>query len=469
MLRILVGPEGYDKALTLYFDRHDGRAATIEDWLDVFEEATGRDLSQFARWYSQAGTPRVTFTSDVKDGRYVIRLTQETRPTPGQPDKAPQVIPIRYGILDHLGHEIVPDNVVTMTGRDAEISVPIPELGTDAPVPSLLRGFSAPVILDGDLTDRQRLTLLAHDTDPFSRWEAGRALTKGRILRHVVEGAEYDAGWLDAMAMLARDDLADPAFRAIGLSLPSEDDLAQSLHEAGTVPDPEAIHAGRRAAETALARHLAPDIPALREANATPGPYDPCARDAGRRALSLALLRLLTRLDDGEAARALYAAADNMTEGFAAFTCLLEAGDEEAAALFEEDWKHDRLVMDKWFTAQVIFASPEHAVDIADRLTRRPDFDPGNPNRFRAVLGGVLANPAGFHRADGRGYAFVADWLMKIDGANPQTAARLSTGFETWARYDADRQGLIREQLERIAARDGLSRDLREMVQRMLG
>jgi aminopeptidase N len=469
MLRTLVGPAAYDKALTLYFDRHDGDAATIEDWLKVFEDVTGRDLSAFMRWYSQAGTPRVTFTSGIKNGHYVIDLKQDTAPTPGQDDKAPQVIPIRYGLLDHLGHEVVPDNVVVMEGETARIAFPVSELGTDAPVPSLLRGFSAPVILAGDLTDAQRLILLAHDTDPFNRWEAARALTKGRLLAHVADGAAFDAGWLDAMAMLARDSLADPAFRALALSMPSEDDLAQSLHENGAVPDPDAIHAARHAAQDALARHLAQDIPVLRAGCATPGPYDPRAEDAGKRALSLRLLRLLTYLDGGAVARALYGAADNMTEGFAAFAILLEIGDPDVAGRFEEEWRHDRLVMDKWFMAQVAHAAPERAVDVADGLTRHADFDPGNPNRFRSVMGGLLANPAAFHAADGRGYAFVADWLLRIDGANPQTAARLSTGFETWRRYDADRQGLIREQLARIAGHDGLSRDLGEMVQRMLG
>jgi aminopeptidase N len=197
------------------------------------------------------------------------------------------------------------------------------------------------------------------------------------------------------------------------------------------------------------------------------GPYDPRAEDAGRRAFGATLLRLQTRLDGGVAAREVFGRADNMTERMAAFACLLEAGDEAVAGEFERDWQHDRLVMDKWFGAQVVHAVPGDAVEVAERLTRHPLFDAANPNRFRAVIGGLVANAAGFHRADGRSYAFVADRLIELDGSNPQTAARMSSAFETWRRWDADRQAFMGEALERM--RDGASsRDLREMVDRML-
>ncbi|MGB3553804.1 MAG: aminopeptidase N C-terminal domain-containing protein, partial [Jannaschia sp.] len=201
---------------------------------------------------------------------------------------------------------------------------------------------------------------------------------------------------------------------------------------------------------------------------ATPGAYDPRAEDAGMRALSAVLLRLQTLLDGGEVARAAYAAADNMTDRMAAFACLLEAGDGEVAAAFEADWQHDRLVMDKWFAAQVVHAAPADAVAVARALTERADFDPGNPNRFRAVIGALAGgNPAGFHAADGSGYAFVADWLLRLDANNPQAAARMSTAFDSLGRWDADRQALMRAALERMAA-GGISRDLSEMVGRML-
>ena len=462
MLRRVVGEAAWAAGTALYFERHDGEACTIEDWLACFADASGRDLEAFGRWYSQAGTPRVSVAWTLEDGACRLRLRQS--PPLNQPDNAPVPIPVAFGLLDEAGREIA-DDLVVLDGPEAEIVTPTE---ADRVVPSLLRGFSAPVILDAPLSDRDRLTLLAHDPDPFARWEAGRALARDRLVRRVAEGRAFDDGWLDALHAMATSE-ADPAFKALALALPSEDDLAQALSDGGVVPDPDAIWAARRAAWTAIAERLAPAIPALRAAVATPGPYSPDAADAGKRSLDAVLLRLLTRLDGGRAARAAFAAADNMTDRMAAFACLLDAGDGDAAAAFERDWRHDRLVMDKWFTARVAHADPADAVAVAEALTGRDDFALANPNRFRAVIGGLAAgNPAGFHRADGSGYRFVADWLLRLDPLNPQTAARMSSAFETWRRWDADRQAMMREALERL--RDGAaSRDLREMTERMLG
>ncbi|MFO6463108.1 aminopeptidase N [Jannaschia sp. KMU-145] len=465
MLRRIVGSDGYAKGCALYFEQHDGDAATIEDWLACFEEACDVDLTQFKLWYTQAGTPRIGVTEHFASGVWRLELTQDVPPTPGQPEKAPMAIPLAFGALDDGGAEVL-ETRVHVLGTATEVL----EFEMDArPVLSMLRGFSAPVILDHDQSDADRLVLLAHDTDPFARWEAGRALAKDRLMRAVSEGRYFDAAWLDALAALATDGAADPAFRALALALPSEDDLAGSLHAAGVVPDPDAIYAIRRRAQLAIAERLGPDLDALREAMRVPGAYDPSAEDAGKRAFDATLLRLRTMTDGGTAARAAYDAADNMTDRMAAFTCLLEAGDETVAGRFEADWKDDRLVMDKWFMAQIAHAAPRDAVGTAERLTTHPDYDAGNPNRFRAVVGGLSAgNPAGFHTPDGRGYGFVADRLIELDRANPQTAARMSTAFETWRRWDADRQDLMRAALERM--RDGAtSRDLIEMTTRMLG
>ncbi|MEM8822294.1 MAG: aminopeptidase N [Pseudomonadota bacterium] len=464
MLRTLVGPEGYDKGVQLYFEHHDGEACTIENWLACFEAACDIDLSQFKLWYQQAGTPVITVEDDFKDGVYHIDLKQDVPSTPGQTEKAPMVIPLAFGLLNGDGREVVETQIHALKEAKETLAFPL-----DAkPVLSMLRGFSAPVILKTDQSDGDRLTLLAHDTDPFARWEAGRALAKDRLMRAVTEGQEFDAGWLNAVATLACDSSADPAFRALALALPSEDDLAGSLHAADVVPDPDAIYAVRRRAQMAMAERLGEDLARLREDCAVPGPYDPRAEDAGKRAFAATLLRLGTLLDAGAAARQAYDRADNMTDRMAAFTCLLEAGDQNVAAEFEADWRHDRLVMDKWFMAQIAHAPPHEAVDIAERLMAHPDFDPANPNRFRSVIGGLTAgNPAGFHDASGRGYDLLARVLIDLDRSNPQTAARMSTAFETWRRYDADRQALIRAALERMAA-DATSRDLTEMVARML-
>ena len=468
MLKKLVGETGYEAALKLYFNRHDGQAATIEDWLMVFEEATGRNLSQFKRWYEQAGTPRVA-VQEAWDGRgtYTLTLTQTNPPTPGQPDKDPKLIPVALGLLNPNGDEVLPTAIL-------ELDQPVQTFRFEGlaarPIPSILRGFSAPVVLDHDQTPETRAFLLAHDTDPFNRWEAGRALAKEVLARMATQGAAASTLWLEALTRLVLDEGQDAAFRALCLRLPSEDDMAATLAASGVVPDPDRIHTARRQMAQALAERLAPSLPTLIASLQPRGPFSPDAVQAGRRALAGGLLALQTRLDGGTAARAAFAAADNMTDSLAALVALLEIGaGADALSAFETRWHADRLVMDKWFMVQALHAPPQRLAETVTRLAARPDFDWLNPNRFRALIGALSANHAGFHRADGSGYRLLADWLIRLDTRNPQTAARMSTGFETWRRYDADRQQLIRQELERILATPGLSRDLTEMASRMRG
>jgi aminopeptidase N len=467
MLKRLVGDADYARALDLYFDRHDGQAATIEDWLKVFEDTTGRDLAQFKRWYTEAGTPRLQVQEDWQDGTFTLHVEQVNPPTPGQPDKAPKVIPIAVGLLNPNGDEVLPTTTLEMTAQRQ--SFRFPNLAT-RPIVSLLRGFSAPVILERPSSPEERAFLLAHDTDPFNRWEAGRSLAKDVLAQMITSGAPPSPNWLEALARVVQDASLDPAFRALALALPGEDDMAQTLRDAGITPDPELIHAARRRMGDALAQHLSAQLPRLIEELAEPGPFTPEARAAGRRSLRLALLRLLSRNDDGARAAAAFRAADNMTEQVGALGCLLDIGQGQAElAAFEAQWGQDRLVMDKWFSLQILQAAPDRAAALATRLTSHPAFDWRNPNRFRAVIGAVSANHAGFHAASGAGYRFVADWLIRLDPLNPQTAARMSTAFETWSRYDAARQALVKAELLRIRSAPGLSRDLGEMTGRMLG
>ncbi|WP_126974574.1 aminopeptidase N [Frigidibacter oleivorans] len=467
MLRSLVGPDAYARALDLYFDRHDGQAATIEDWLQVFEDATGRDLTQFKRWYTDAGTPRLSVTDDWQDGTYTLTFAQTTPPTPGQPDKPPRVIPIALGLLNPNGDEVLPTTVLEMT--EARQIFRFEGLAA-RPIPSILRGLSAPVVLDRQAPAGERAFLLAHDTDPVNRWEAGRALAKDALARMVAEGVDPPTDLLAGLEAVLRDDGLDPAFRALCLRLPSEDDIAQTLHDAGRVPDPDAIHAARRRLALALATRLAPVLPAIHEQMDSPGPFSPDAASAGRRALRLACLGLMTRLDGGARAAQVFAQADNMTESLGALACLLDAGrGAEELAAFHARWRGNRLVIDKWFAVQVLHAAPDRLAGVATALTAHPDFDWKNPNRFRSVMGALPENHAGFHHASGAAYGLLADWLIRLDAVNPQTAARMSTAFETWRRYDADRQAGARAALERIAAKPGLSRDLAEMVGRILG
>jgi len=470
MLRRLVGDDAYAQALDLYFARHDGQAATIEDWLTVFEDTTGRDLSQFKRWYTEAGTPRLkvyeAWSPGPQGGTYTLTLAQENPPTPGQPEKGAKVIPVAVGLLNPNGDEVVPTTVL-------ELTKPVQSFAFEGlaarPIPSILRGFSAPVVLEREVPAAERAFLLAHDTDPFNRWEAGRALAKDVLARMITQGAAPLPDFLDGMARLAFDEGLDPAFRALALRLPGEDDMAATLAQSGHVPDPARIRSARQALSLALAQALGPRLAGLEAAMRVEGPFSAEAGPAGRRALRLAALALLTRLDGGAAARAAYAAAGNMTESFGALAILVEAGQGTAElADFEARWKGDRLVMDKWFAVQAAMAAPEALPAVVARLTARPDFDMKNPNRFRAVLGGFTGNHAGFHHESGAGYALLADWLIRLDPVNPQTAARMSTAFETWPRYDADRQAMIRAALQRILAAPGLSRDLSEMAGRML-
>jgi len=467
MLKRLVGDEAYGRALDLYFDRHDGQACTIEDWLKVFEDTTGRDLTQFKRWYSDAGTPRLQVREDWQDGTLTLHFRQETPPTPGQPDKPPRVIPIAVGLIGPNGDEVQETTLLEMT--EAEQSFAFTGLGAK-PVASILRGFSAPVILERQADNAERAFLLAHDTDPFNRWEAGRALARDVLLRMLNEGAAPDPGYIGAVDAALQDDSLDPAFRALVLALPSEDDLAQTQVDAGRVPDPQAIHDTREALRDAMAAGMEDTLRALYDAYQVPGAYSPDARAAAARSLTNAALSLLARRDGGALAQAQYDAADNMTQQLSALGALLTAGaGDRALAAFEAQWKHDRLVMDKWFALQVTHAAPADVAAVAERLTRHPDFTPKNPNRFRSVFGALAMTPAGFHHADGAGYRLMADWLIRLDALNPQTTARMCTAFETWRRYDADRQGMIRDELQRIAARPGLSRDTSEMVGRILG
>ncbi len=467
MLKRLVGDADYYKALDLYFDRHDGDAATIEDWLKVFEDTTGRDLAQFKRWYSQAGTPRLSVVEDWADGRLTLSFTQETPPSTATPDPQPQVLPIAVGLIAPDGSEVTATRILEMTESSQSFAFD----GLAArPVASILRGFSAPVVLNHELSQADRIHLLAHDTDPFNRWEASDVLARNALLAMIRKGTAPARAHLQALADVVSDDNLDPAFRAFILRLPGEADLANALHDAGDTPDPDVIYAAREAMRSALARHLGGDLKAIYQENQVTAPYQPDAEQSGKRSLANAALGLLTLLDGGAAAAAQYNSADNMTQQLVGLANMLRAGNGKAATEdFARQWQDDRLVMDKWFALQVAEADPDNAAAMAQKLTELPDFTWKNPNRFRAVFGTLAGHHAGFHAADGAGYALLADWLIKLDPVNPQTTARMCSAFQTWRRYDAARQDLIKTQLDRILATPGLSRDTTEMLTRIRG
>ncbi|MEL6618912.1 MAG: aminopeptidase N [Pseudomonadota bacterium] len=462
MLKTLVGDDAYAKALDLYFDRHDGDAATIEDWLKVFEEAAGRDLTQFKRWYSQAGTPTVKVEETWQDGTFTLTFHQSTKPSTATPDPQPQVIPVAVGLLGQNGDEVMATQVLELTQSTQSFS--FPGLGA-RPVPSVLRGFSAPVMLEQDV---DHAFLLAHDTDPFNRWEAARSLARASLLQTIRKGTAPDAAWLDGVAGLVQDDALDPAYRALAMGLPGQSELAAELHRQGDTPDPDTIWSAVEGLKQALSDRLADALPDLYGAHQIDAPYAPTAEQSGKRSFGNAMLSLLSRQDGGAAAQTQFDTATNMTQQLAALANLIRAGRGDAAlSRFEAQWKDDRLVMDKWFGLQVMEAKPDDAADTAKALTQHHDFNWKNPNRFRAVLGAFAANHAGFQARDGSGYTLLADWLIKLDPVNPQTTARMCAAFQTWRRYDAIRQSMIQKELERIAATPDLSRDTTEMITRI--
>jgi aminopeptidase N len=472
MLRTLVASEGYRKALDLYFERHDGQACTIEQFRQCFEDATGRDLTQFARWWSQAGTPRVAVEEDWQDGRYTLTLRQSTPPTPGQPEKEPLVIPVAVGLLGQNGDEVLPTQVLELT--KGEQSFTFEGLGS-RPVPSILRGFSAPVIVERQIGDAESAFLLAHDTDPFNRWEAGRGYAIRIALGLIEGGGGVPTAWVEALGAVLTDGSLDPAFRAMVLEIPGVDEISREIASSGGLADPDAIHAALREMRQTLGGKLSARLTEeLHELTTFEGPYSPDAASAGRRALRNRCLALLAAIGSNDAfalAEAQFRAADNMSDALPALTALVHEGAPAADALVEEfhaRWQHDPLVIDKWLALQASAPLPGTLARI-EALTRHPSFDWKNPNKFRSLIGVLAAaNPVVFHRPDGAGYRFLADWLIWLDAVNPQTTARVAGAFETFRSYGENRQALMRAELERIGAVESLSKNTREIVERML-
>ena len=505
MLHTLLGADLYYKAIDLYVERHDGQAATLEQFLDCFEAASGKDLGQFKLWWTQAGTPKVTVEERFleQEGVFEVTLSQQIAPTPNQPQKKPQLLPLRLGLIDGSGVEIAlpgPDGKRAQGGRLCVLDGPrktwrfegLKPGAANRPVLSLNRGFSAPVVIerkgmDAAQLNADRAALLAHDSDPFSRWEAGRGLALDTILGVIAdaESAQTDraAAMADRAARLAtalgaalRDPALDPAFKALLFSLPGEDELAGEIANRDQGPaDPDAVHAARTHVRLSLAEALQAPLLETYEAMATPGAYRPVAEDAGKRALKNIAMALLAQLRTPRTlalARRQFETADNMTDQMPALTTLVHVGAEgreEALAGFYNRWSEDALVLGKWFGLQA--TSPlEDALEHVATLTEHPAFEWRNPNKFRALIGAfAMGNTVNFHRKDGAGYRFVADWLIRLDPVNPQTAAKIAGAFETWRRYDEIRRELIKGELERILAVDGLSKDMTEIVTRILG
>jgi aminopeptidase N len=487
MLRTIIGPQKFREGMDLYFARHDGEAATVEDFVRCFEEASGRKLDQFRLWYSQAGTPeiRAQATYDAAARTYVLELGQSLAPTPGQPEKRPMHIPVALGLIGSKSGKPIAltlegENAVGATERVLELTAPqsrfvFTGIGEE-PVLSIGRNFSAPVVIRTQNDAKTHAFLMSRDTDPFNRWESGQQLSIQMLrdmIRDIQSGrpARVDPVYVEAIGGVLQRADEDHAFTALMLIPPSENELALAM----TPVDPEANHAARNAVIHAIAKAHGPALGALYRKLESREAFSPDAASAGRRSLRNAALRYLTVDDDAKAAEladAHYRAATNMTEATAGLAALARMRDprrESAFAHFHDRYRNDPLVLDKWMGLQAMSPQPD-TVQRVRTLMEHPVFSLKNPNRVRALVGAfAIGNPLLFHDRTGAGYRLVREVVQTLDSINPQTAARMAAAFENWRRYDSNRQRLMRAELEAIASSNGLSANLFEMATKMLG
>ena len=491
MLHTLLGADGFRKGSDLYFERHDGQAVTCDDFIKAMEDANGVDLTQFKRWYSQAGTPRLAVSEsyDSATGTYSLTFRQSCPTTPGQPgdQKQPFVIPVELGLLDSQGNDIALrlSGEGTATGTTRVLSVTEAEQTftfvdvTEKPLPSLLRGFSAPVKLSFPYDRDQLMFLMQHDSDGFNRWDAGQQLSVQVLQEMIAQHQQGQALVMDqrlvtALGTVLADEQLDQAMVAEMLSLPGE----AYLTEISEVADVEAIHAAREFARQQLADSLFDGLWARYQANrdiSKVTPYVAEAEHFARRALqniALSYLMLSGKPQVLTATIDQFDTSDNMTERLTALAVLVNSPFTEerdkALAVFAENFKDNALVMDQWFSVQA--GSPQPGgLERVKELMQHPAFNIKNPNKVRALIGAFAAqNLINFHAADGSGYRFLADLVIELNGFNPQIASRQLAPLTRWRKYDSARQALMKAELERILASGKLSPDVYEVVSKSL-
>jgi aminopeptidase N len=488
MLKRLIGPDAFRAGMDRYFRRYDGQAATVEDFIGCFADVSGRDFRRFMRWYSQAGTPKVTVRTayDPAAKTYRVDIAQTLAPTPGQPTKLPMTMPIAIGLVDPRGGDFAlssadatPEELAEglFELKDAERSIVFRDVPR-RPTLSFLRGFSAPVRVEDDLTEEDLIVLSRHDSDNFNRWQALQSLATRVLLRGVQairagRSPERNEGLVSAFGALIEDACAgriDPAFAAQAMTLPTEADIAREI---GEDVDPDAIYAARKTLRGALGRKHASALADLHEWLADSKPFSPDPEAAGRRALRNVALALYA---DGDIIEGLERAhrqlgeADNMTERFGALTQIVlkpNVGRERASDAFSRRYAMEPLILDKWFALQAQIPERE-TLDRVRALMNHRGFSMSNPNRVRALIGGFTANHTQFNRADGAGFAFLEEIVVALDPTNPQIAARLLTAMRSWRSLEETRRGMAEAMLKRIAARPALSPDVRDIVTRSL-
>jgi aminopeptidase N len=484
MIRTILGAEMFRAGMDLYFERHDGEAATIEDFLRVFEDVSGRDLSQFSLWYNQAGTPNLTISSthNAAAQEFTLEIEQSVPPTPAESRKRLMHIPLAFGLVGSDGKAIAYSGVEGAGVEDGVIHIRkrrhmVRFSGVaERPAMSLNRGFSAPVTLSVEQKADDQFFLASHDSDAFARWQAFNTLLTNALIssfRQALGGKQpgFASRLTDLAGKIAGDETLEPAYRALALALPSEADIARDI---GKNIDPDAILSGREALATAIAEASREIFSRLYDRLGDNGPFSPDAASAGRRALRNTLLDYLSLLPGGAALAARhFQSATNMTDRAAALTVLAlrHSGSPvtvEALADFETKYAADPLVMDKWFQIQASVPGPQ-TVDAVRALTCHPAFSMANPNRVRSLVGTFSStNQTGFHRADGEGYRFFVETVLQVEKRNPQVAARLATALRSWRSLEPVRQAKAREALLAIANAENLSADLRDIVERTL-
>ncbi len=479
MYHTLLGAAGFRQGMNLYFKRHDGQAVTCDDFRAAMADANGVDFSQFERWYDQAGTPLVEATGhyDAAAQRYELRLKQ-SQSTPGLVNHwQPWHIPVRVGLLGHNGqdlsvtfaNELATEHVLEL--KQIEQSFVLTDV-PEAPVPSLLRGFSAPVHLRIDLSNSQRAFLMAHDSDAFNRWDAAQQLATQMLIQlaqahSAGETLVLDTDFVEGFRQILLDDRLDGSIKSFMLTLPEVRLLAQHIYPVNI----EGLRAAIEFTHTALSNTFETQWRELYTQHHDAGEYRNDKHAIAQRRLKNCALKYLCATGRAtDIAQQQFEQADNMTDINAALECLVEIpGDaqEQALQAFYAKWKDDLLVMDKWFSLQAK-AQVEGTLDKVLALAKHADFTLSNPNRVYALIRQFALNLLNFHAADGRGYVFLADSVLALDPRNPQIAARLVAAFNAWKRYDTQRQDLMQAQLQRIIAQEDLSKDVYEIVSRAL-
>jgi aminopeptidase N len=484
MVRTILGPEPFRAGMDLYFERHDGEAATIEDFVKVFEDVSGRDLAQFALWYHQAGTPNLTVSSSHNPAakEFTLEIEQSVPPTPSESRKRLMHIPLAFGLVGAGGKPVTWATVEGATVEDGVIHIrrrrhTVRFSGiAERPAVSLNRGFSAPITLSVQQKADDQFFLAAHDGDAFARWQAFNTLLTDALIaafRQVLGGKEpaFTAKLAALAGRIAGDETLEPAYRALALALPGEADIARDI---GKGIDPDAIFAAREALARAIAAANREGFSVLYESLGDDGPYTPDAASAGRRALRNALLDYLSLLPEGAALAARhFNTATNMTDRAAALTVLAHRHPgsrqaDAALAAFEARYRGDPLVLDKWFQIQASVPGAQ-TVDKVRELMQHEAFSIANPNRMRSLIGTFSsANQTGFHRADGEGYRLFTKTVLEVEKRNPQVAARLATALRSWRSLEPGRQAKARDALLEMAKAENLSADLRDIVERTL-